>query len=179
LALLLVAHLTAACAIVGDPAPNASAESVPEPAAPSVALSCTPEVGGLVPANVQPIEVTCPHDHVERAAFAAEPVSGRFKTRQELTAAFCVPTTTTTREPDVRFAPTPESNVDFEVSDVVVYAYDRRSSEAPALYERGRELWLRVTKDACSAAATDLASVAYVVPKGVDVNEQSCSRRCY
>ncbi len=140
--------------------------------------SCAPDVSGLVPAGIEPIQITCPRGYTQRATFAALPVAGRFTTLGELTDAFCVEKTATSAPVLDPRHPSNDNPIDFEESDVVAYAFDARAGVEPALYERGAELWLRVTTTACTGEAPQLASVAFVVPKGTKLNEQKCSLRC-
>ena len=71
-----------------------------------------------------------------------------------------------------------ERTIDFHKHDVVAYAFDLRAGAAPALYRRGGDLWLKVTTAKCGGARTSLGSVAFLVPKGAKVNEQTCARSC-
>ena len=140
--------------------------------------ACAPDVSGLVPAGIEPIQISCPGGYTQRATFAALPIAGRFTTLAELTDAFCVETKATTAPNIEPRRPSNEDVIDFEENDVVAYAFDARAGVEPALFERGAELWLRVTTTACTGEAPQLASVAFVVPKGTKVNEQKCSLRC-
>ncbi len=140
--------------------------------------SCAPEVSGLVPAGIEPIEIACPLGYTQRASFSALPLSGRFTSLAELTEAFCIAKTDKSMpEIDPR-APSFTNGIDFEKSDVVAYAFDARAGVAPALYQHGSELWLKMTTTTCSTEAPVLASVAFVVPKEKKINEQKCSLRC-
>ena len=150
--------------------------NVPAPTASET--SCAPNVSGLVPARIEPANIHCPRGYAQRASFAALPIAGRFTTLDELTNAFCIEKTSPTMPVDPRGAPTADEPIDFEKNDVVAYAFDRRAGVEPVLFERGIELWLRMTTTTCTGEAPELASVAFVVPKGTKINEQKCSLRC-
>jgi len=142
--------------------------------------SCAPEVGGLVPADIAPLEVQCPGGYTQRKSLAALPIAGRFTTAGDLTDAFCIATTKggtlTAPTLDPR-APTFDLLVDFEESDVVAYAFDTQAGD-PALYTRGDDLWLKVMTDKCGGNAPRLGTIAFIVPKDKTVNEQTCARTC-
>ena len=139
--------------------------------------ACAPEVGGLVPANLVPIEVQCPGGYTQRKSLAALPIAGRFTSLEELTDAFCVSKSTqatATLEPR---APSFDPQVDFAANDVVTYAFDLQAG-TPAMYTRGDDLWLKVLTDTCGGTAPRLGSIAFVIPKEKKVNEQTCARSC-
>jgi hypothetical protein len=152
------------------------AYSAGSPSSPSSA-SCAPEVGGLVPADIAPLEVQCPGGYTQRKSLAAQPIAGRFTTAAELTDAFCISKTGTQAPTLDPRAPSYELNVDFEKSDVVAYAFDTLAG-VPALHERGDDLWLKVTTDKCGGNAPRLGTIAFAVPKDKKVNEQTCARAC-
>jgi hypothetical protein len=143
------------------------------------ASGCTPSVDGLLASGIEPVEIDCPRGYAQRASFDALPTAGRFSTAVELLDAFCIEKRTT-RPPrtDLR-APRAqnEPSIDFAKNDVVVYAFDARNSEPPALLERGNELWLRTTRT-CASEPSELRSVAFVVAKARTINEQKCSPIC-
>jgi len=153
-------------------------DSTSAPASPESDAPCAPDVSGLVHAGIEPIEIRCPRGYAQRATYAALPIAGRFTTLDELTEAFCIekPSTTVPIEPPRQ--PLMGERIDFEKNDVVARAFDARAGVEPAMFARGAELWLRVTTTVCTAEAPELASVAFVVPKGTKVNEQKCSLRC-
>lgn len=138
-------------------------------------LACAPEIAGLVPAGIDPIAIECPRGYARRAGRRSLPTPGRYTSEDELTNAFCVER----KGAPVLDVPTltNEPLVDFTRNDVVVYAYDARVPE-PVLHRRANELWLRIEVDACNGVATELASVAFVVPKHQVIHEQTCSRAC-
>jgi hypothetical protein len=145
--------------------------------------TCAPVVSGLEPSDIEPTEIDCPAGYLRRDELSGLPTAGRFRTDAELMAAFCieamrtrVPTASEPQQP--LFGPRPESTTDFEANDVVAYAFDQRNGTKPALFRRGNDLWLRVTSMTCSAAPPELASIAFVVPKGTTINEQRCSLKC-
>ncbi len=160
-------------------APHGSADRGP---------ACTPDVSGLVPAEIAPIEIDCPRGYTHRRSLAALPVAGRFTNSRELTEAFCIAESGTaadandTGEKEAAVAaplpPSLESAVDFATSDVVAYAFDAHAGAKPTLYARGDELWLRLTTSSCTGEAPELVSVAYVVPKDREIHEQRCSLSC-
>ena len=177
----LVVVASAACGSSSESAfldDETSGEPSSAPALSENESSCAPDVSGLVPAGIAPILITCPRGFTQRATFAALPVAGRFTTLDELTDAFCVEKSATSAPVVEPRPPSNENPIDFEESDVVAYAFDARAGVEPALFERGAELWLRVTTTACTGEAPQLASVAFVVPKGTKINEQKCSLRC-
>lgn len=158
-----------------DEQSGAAAESAPR--APESGAACTPAVSGLSPAGIEPIEVTCPLGYAHRMSLAS-PVAGRFTTLEELTDAFCVAERQLRASAADARAPTAEAPIDFSTSDVVAYAFDAHAGEAPALFDRGDELWLRTTTTTCSGEAPALESIAFVVPKGREIREQRCSSTC-
>jgi len=179
-----IAAASAACNATADTSAAREDEAAGVPVSASApsesAASCAPDVTGLVPSGIEPIDIECPRGYAQRASFAALPVAGRFTTMRELTEAFCIeksaasaPTTTDRRVPRMN-----DDAIDFEENDVVAYAFDARAGVEPALYVRGTELWLRLTTATCSGQPPELASVAFVVPKGKTINEQKCSLRC-
>ena len=141
-----------------------------------------------MPAEIAPIEIDCPRGYTQRKSLAALPIAGRFTTLMELTDAFCIAesdmsadksdTDDTSATAAAPLSPSEESAIDFATSDVVAYAFDAHAGTKPALYERGDELWLRLTTSACRGEAPELASVAFIVPKGREINEQRCSMSC-
>ena len=171
--------LVAACVACSSSAETSPAErgddSTAAPTSPWGDSSCAPDVSGLVPAGIEPIEIRCPRGYTQRATFAALPIAGRFTTLEELTEAFCIEKSPTV--PAVQ-PPTFGDGIDFEKNDVIVHAFDARAGVEPEMLARGAELWLRVTTTVCTADAPVLASVAFVVPKATKVNEQKCSLRC-
>lgn len=151
--------------------------------------ACTPDVSGLVPAEIAPLEIDCPRGYTHRKSLAALPVAGRFTSSRELTDAFCIAESdmgadekSDTGEAGAAVAaplpPSLESAIDFVTSDVVAYAFDAHVGAKPMLYERGDELWLRLTTSSCKGEAPELVSVAFVVPKDREINEQRCSLTC-
>lgn len=160
-------------------APHESAEHDP---------ACAPDVSGLVLANIAPIQIDCPRGTVHRSTLAALPIAGRFTNARELTEAFCIAERgmggsagdahATEAAVAAPLPPSVESAIDFERNDVVAYAFDAHAGVKPMLYERGDELWLRLTTSTCTGEAPDLTSVAFVVPKNHEINEQRCSLSC-
>lgn len=134
---------------------------------------CAPVLGGLVPAAITPLEVRCPAGYDARDPSRSLPIAGRFSSAEELVKAYCVrdglPPKLTLQEHDA---------IDFEANDVVAFAYDVKAGGVPMLFRRGAELWLQTNTDTCTGLAPSLASVAYVIPKHVVVNEQTCTRSC-
>jgi len=146
---------------------------------------CTPYLGGLTLATLAPVKIQCPSGYGLRDSSKALPVAGRFTNDDELVKAYCVtlssssspaapPSAPTTNPPKLSLGP---NVIDFESNDVVAYAYDANAG-APSLYRRSTELWLRTLSDSCTGSAPTLASVAFVIPKHTEVNEQTCSRSC-
>ncbi|OJY29593.1 MAG: hypothetical protein BGO98_48015 [Myxococcales bacterium 68-20] len=150
--------------------------------------ACTPDVSGLVPAEIAPIEIDCPRGYTHRKSLAALPIAGRFTNSRELTEAFCIAESdmgADASDADEKGAavaaplpPSVESAIDFATNDVIAYAFDAHAGAKPMLYERGDELWLRLMTSSCTGEAPELASVAYVVPKDREINEQRCSLSC-
>jgi hypothetical protein len=178
-AALVVGAAIAGCSVTADESSRhvqGRSASAPAEEADAVAeLACAPEIAGLTPAGIERIEIECPRGYALRAGRRTLPTPGRFTSQDELTKAFCV---------ERKGAPmlevptlTNEPIVDFTRNDVVVCAYDARVPE-PVLHRRADELWLRIEVDACNGIATELASVAFVVPKHQVVHEQTCSRAC-
>ncbi|MBX3225438.1 MAG: hypothetical protein KF795_33340 [Labilithrix sp.] len=159
-----------------DDRAGASAESA-DPA-PEQRRACTPDVSGLTPSGIEPIEIACPRGYAEREALAALPIAGRFSTQEELIEAFCVAEGRLNASAADPRAPAAEASIDFATSDVVAYAFDAHAGATPTLFVRGDELWLRITSTACSGEAPTLASVAFVIPKSQAINEQRCSATC-
>ncbi|MBX3199715.1 MAG: hypothetical protein KF894_16385 [Labilithrix sp.] len=158
-----------------DEPSRATAESPAR--SPESEAACTPAVSGLSPTGFEPIEVTCPLGYAHRMSLAS-PVAGRFTTLEQLTDAFCVPERQLSASAADARAPTADAPIDFSTSDVVAYAFDTHAGEAPALFDRGDELWLRTTTTTCSGEAPALQSIAFVVPKGREIREQRCSSTC-
>jgi len=138
-------------------------------AAAPAGLSCTPEVTGLIPADISSITIQCPGDYVPREGRSAVPIAGRFTSDAELVEAFCV------AKPTLR-AISAGTTIDFDHNAVVAYAYDENAGPPPTLYRRGDDLWLKVTQTECHTTPPQLASVVFVVPKTSAINEQTCSR---
>ena len=181
---LALAASVVACSASAESAFLETDESADEPSqAPALSekrdpsSACAPNISGLVPAGIEPVEVECPQGYTPRKALAALPIAGRFTSPGELTDAFCTavkgaaPPTTDPR------APKSELTIDFTKHDVVAYAFDRRAGVEPALFTQGGDLWLKVTTNKCGEAP-DLASVAFVVPKRKAINEQKCASTC-
>jgi len=141
-----------------------------------------------VPAEIAPIEIDCPRGYTHRKSLAALPIAGRFTNSRELTEAFCIAESdmgADASDADEKGAavaaplpPSVESAIDFATNDVIAYAFDAHAGAKPMLYERGDELWLRLMTSSCTGEAPELASVAYVVPKDREINEQRCSLSC-
>lgn len=138
----------------------------------ATAPSCAPAVLGLRASTIASIEVACPGGFAERQSFAALPVAGRFGTLEELTAAFCVASVA------MKGVSSVPMGIDFGTSDVVSYVFDANAGPAPALYDGAGDLWVRTTTRSCDDRASELRSIAFVVPKRVRVNEQACSAAC-
>ena len=146
--------------------------------APESRPSCAPNIGGLVPAGIEPTEIACPRGYARRRSFAAMPIAGRFTTQQELTDAYCIETEGTSAPATDPRRPIAEASIDFTRNDVVAYAFDVRAGAPPALFEHGDDLWLKVTTNECGGEAPTLASLAFIVPKGKSISEQKCSQTC-
>lgn len=176
---LAIAVATAACGASSES--SFSSDDGAPAAAPALTeseASCAPAVSGLVPAGIEPIDIVCPRGYLPRTTFAALPIAGRFTSLAELTEAFCIEKTSTSTPTTDPRAPTGKNEIDFDENDVVAYAFDARPGIDPELLERGAELWLKVTTSSCRGEAPDLASIAFVVPKGKKIHEQKCSLRC-
>lgn len=156
---------------------SAEQEALAPPAA-TVGPSCVPDLYGLVPAGIDPIEIRCPDGYVQRKSFAALPLTGRFTTAMELVEAFCAPAGSPVASAVAAADLDTATSIDFEQNDVVAYAFDARAGVEPALFAHGYDLWLRVTNDMCSGRPPELASIAFVVPKGKRVKEQTCALTC-
>lgn len=177
---LAIAAATVACGTSSESSFSNDDDGAPAsaPALTESESSCAPAVSGLVPAGIAPIEIACPRGYTPRATFAALPIAGRFSSLAELTEAFCIEKSATSMPTTDPRAPTTDNGIDFERNDVVAYAFDARAGVEPALFERGAELWLKVTTSSCRGEAPELASIAFVVPKAKKLNEQKCSLRC-
>jgi hypothetical protein len=182
--LALVASL-AACSDIADSSfeTEGPAESRGTPALSASRATCAPDVLGLSAKAIEPIKIACPIGYTQRKTFSAMPIAGRFTNATELRDAFCVEKESASlpRPPtpnlDVTTSPSSNSAIDFEKNDVVIYAFDTRNGEKPALFERGSELWLRTTT-ACGNELSELGSIAFTVAKAQRVNEQKCAAAC-
>ena len=108
----------------------------------------------------------CPDGYSPREKSSALPVSGRFKSADEMIDAFC-----TLSSADGAMS-SPDLDVDFAHDDVVAVPYDSEIG----LYRRGGELWIRRTKQTCGSASYRTA--LFVVPKSQELHEQYCSITC-
>jgi hypothetical protein len=153
-----------------------SAATKPEASGEDENNTCAPSISGLIPAAIEAVKVRCPTGYEARDVSKALPVAGRFTTADELVKAYCMKATIGSTPPKLTLQP---DGIDFEANDVVAFAYDAKAG-APTLYRRGsgEELWLQTISDTCTGSAPSLASVAFIVPKHADVNEQNCTRSC-
>lgn len=168
----MVATVLAACQAESPSIADSKTTPSLEPS-PNTSTACSPEVGGLTSAPLSPIDIRCPPGQEARDTTKGLPITGRFSTEEELVAAFCAPS----RIVELVASPPQVSTVDFNLFDVVAYPFDANVGQ-PSLFLRGEEIWLRTTNDTCSGTEPSLTSIAFAIPKRVNINKQSCSLAC-